>query len=171
MLRDDLSALSAAEIDALPFGYIGVSPDGTIRKYNRYEADLARKDPQQVLGRNFFREVAPCTQVREFEGRFRELVDGAAAGPTLTFDFEFRFRHGTQKVRIGFVRSPLQSEVIVTVNRLRTFRRAMRSASRGRKRLTSTISFPCNVSVTSFLPRASARSVSSAARSAGMPRR
>lgn len=119
MLRDDLSALSAAEIDALPFGYIALSPDGTIRKYNRYEADLARKDPQQVLGRNFFRDVAPCTQVKEFEGRFRELANGETPEPSLSFDFDFQFRHGRQAVRIGFIRSPLESEIIVTVNRVR----------------------------------------------------
>ena len=98
-MRDDLSALSAAEIDALPFGYIALAPDGTIRKYNRYEADLARKDPQEVLGRNFFREVAPCTQVQEFEGRFRQLAGGETPEPALSFDFEFRFRHGSQRVR------------------------------------------------------------------------
>ena len=119
-MLDDLSALSAAEIDALPFGYIALAPDGTIRKYNRYEADLARKDPQEVLGRNFFQEVAPCTQVQGFEGRFRDFASGAVPDPTLAFDFDFRFRHGTQKVRIGLVRSPLGSEVIVTVNRVRS---------------------------------------------------
>jgi photoactive yellow protein len=119
-MTDDLSALTAADIDALPFGYIALAPDGTVRKYNRFEADLARKDPQTVLGRNFFREVAPCTQVREFEGRFREMTAGApGSGNAESFDFEFGFRHGTQKVRISLVRSPLASEVIVTVNRVR----------------------------------------------------
>ena len=117
-MKDDLSALSTAEIDALPFGYIALAPDGTIRKYNRYEADLARTDPSRVLGRNFFRDVAPCTQVREFEGRFREFVDSAGE-PTLSFDFEFAFHHGAQRVRIGLVRSPLPGEIIVTVNRVR----------------------------------------------------
>lgn len=115
---DDLSRLSAAEIDALPFGYIALAPDGTVRKYNRFEADLARKDPREVLGKNFFRDVAPCTQVQEFEGRFRELAAGARPGSALGFDFEFRFRHGMQKVRITLVRSPLEREVIVTVNRV-----------------------------------------------------
>lgn len=124
-MRDDLSNLSAAEIDSLPFGYIALGPDGTVRKYNRYEADLARKNPQDVLGKNFFREVAPCTQVREFEGRFQDFVAGKNAEPTLAFDFEFAFRHGSQKVRIGFVRSPLAQEVIVTVNRVRDLRLAM----------------------------------------------
>ena len=116
-MTDDLSHLDAAAIDSLPFGYIALSPDGTVRKYNRYEADLARKDPRQVLGRNFFRDVAPCTQVREFEGRFRDFAT-ADDSSTLDFDFDFRFRHGTQRVRIGFVRSPFEREVIVTVNRL-----------------------------------------------------
>lgn len=118
-MHDDLSHLTAAEIDSLPFGYIALAPDGAIRKYNRFEADLARKDPQEVLGRNFFREVAPCTQVQEFEGRFRDFASGASPEPALSFDFEFRFRHGTQAVRIGLVRSPLTQEVIVTVNRRR----------------------------------------------------
>lgn len=116
---DDLSALAASDIDSLPFGYIALAADGTIRRYNRFEADLARKDPAEVLGRNFFREVAPCTQVREFEGRFRDFVSGAVAEPAIAFDFVFVFRHGTQRVRIGLVRSPLASEVIVTVNRVR----------------------------------------------------
>ena len=106
-MHDDLSKLTAAEIDALPFGYIALAPDGTIRKYNRYEADLARKNPREVLGRSFFREVAPCTQVQEFEGRFRDFANGVTAEPSLFFEFEFGFRHGRQNVRIGLVRSPL----------------------------------------------------------------
>ena len=117
--KDDLSHLTASAIDSLPFGYIALAPDGTVRKYNRYEADLARKDPKDVLGKNFFREVAPCTQVREFEGRFREFVQGEGRKTQLAFEFNFAFRHGHQRVRIGFVRSPVEREVIVTVNRVR----------------------------------------------------
>lgn len=117
--RDDLSHMSASAIDSLPFGYIALAPDGTVRKYNRYEADLARKDPKDVLGKNFFREVAPCTQVQEFEGRFRDFVSGAGGKAQMAFEFTFAFRHGHQRVRIGFVRSPVEREVIVTVNRVR----------------------------------------------------
>lgn len=118
-LRDDLSHMTASAIDSLPFGYIALAPDGTVRKYNRYEADLARKDPKDVLGKNFFREVAPCTQVQEFEGRFRDFVGGEDGKSQLAFEFTFAFRHGHQRVRIGFVRSPVEREVIVTVNRVR----------------------------------------------------
>ncbi len=118
MTADDLSSLSAADIDALPFGFIALGHDGTVRRYNRYEADLSRRDPREVLGRNFFREVAPCTAVKDFEGRFLELVAGTGSD-TATFDFEFKFGHGHQQVRIGMTRSPLVPEVIVTINRLR----------------------------------------------------
>ena len=118
-VKDDLTHMTASAIDSLPFGYIALSPDGTVRKYNRYEADLARKDPKDVLGKNFFREVAPCTQVQEFEGRFREFVAGEHGSSQLAFEFTFAFRHGHQRVRIGFVRSPVEREVIVTVNRVR----------------------------------------------------
>ncbi len=115
----DLSRLTLTEIDSLPFGYIGLARDGTIRKYNRYEADLAHTDPERVLGKNFFRDLAPCTQVKEFEGRFTDFASGRIAEPTLSFDFVFTFRHGAQKVRIGLVRTPLPDEVIVTVTRVR----------------------------------------------------
>ena len=115
----DLTRWSPEDIDSLPFGYIGLSPDGTVRKYNRYEADLSQRDPKDVLGRNFFTEVAPCTQVQEFEGRFREFARGGVTEPTLTFDFTFKFRHGHQRVRIGMVRSQLDQEIILTVTRAR----------------------------------------------------
>lgn len=124
-MHERLTGLEPSEIDSLPFGYIALDMDGNIRRYNRYEADLARKDPQAVLGKNFFREVAPCTGVQEFEGRFRSFARRETPGNTLTFDFTFDFAHGRQKVRIGMVRSPLEREVIVTVNRVHDFQLAM----------------------------------------------
>ncbi|MEM7583311.1 MAG: V4R domain-containing protein [Acidobacteriota bacterium] len=118
-MSEQLVGLSSQEIDQLPFGYIALDSAGNILKYNRYEAELARLDQESVLGKNFFKEVAPCTQVREFEGRFQELAEGRSESSTLSFDFVFKFRHGAQNVRIGFIRSPRKDEIIVTVNRLR----------------------------------------------------
>lgn len=60
-----LTALGPEEIDQLPFGYIALTRNGTIVRYNRYEANLSRMDLHSVIGRNFFSEVAPCTQVQE----------------------------------------------------------------------------------------------------------
>ena len=127
-MSEQLIGLSSHEIDQLPFGYIALDAQGSILKYNRYEAELARLDQQSVLGKNFFTEVAPCTQVKEFEGRFREFAAGRTGSTTLSFDFVFKFRHGAQNVRIGFIRSPSGSEIIVTVNRLRMEQMALSTA-------------------------------------------
>jgi len=112
-----LTALGATEIDTLPFGYVALKTDGTVLRYNKYESELARKDKQDVIGRNFFTEVAPCTQVQEFEGRFRAFAQDSSGPSSLSFDFVFAFWHGLQNVRIGLIRSPLQQEIIMTVNR------------------------------------------------------
>ncbi|MEM1204867.1 MAG: PAS domain-containing protein [Acidobacteriota bacterium] len=127
-MSEQLVGLSSQEIDQLPFGYIALDPKGKILKYNRYEAELARLEQDSVLGKNFFTEVAPCTQVQEFEGRFRDFASGSAEDTTLSFDFVFKFRHGAQNVRIGFIRSPRGDEIIVTVNRIRLEQMALSTA-------------------------------------------
>lgn len=82
--------MTRAQLDALPYGAIRLSARGTIISYNATEGRLAGRTPARVLGTNFFRDVAPCTDVREFRGRFEELV---AAGRSVfhEFDFEFSF--------------------------------------------------------------------------------
>ena len=84
-----IDSFSESDLDALPFGVIQLTPEGTILQYNMYEEDLARRRASDVIGKNFFTQVAPCTDVREFAGRYRE---GVAAG-TLheTFDYVFAF--------------------------------------------------------------------------------
>ncbi len=78
-----------AELDALRFGVIKLDKDGLILKYNAYEGRLAARDPDKVGGKNFFTEVALCTNVQEFAGRFRE---GVASGALhTTFQYRFRF--------------------------------------------------------------------------------
>jgi photoactive yellow protein len=84
-----LDGFGSRDLDRLPFGVIQLAPDGTVLEYNRYEEDLARRRASEVIGRNFFTEVAPCTDVRAFAGRFRE---GVAAGRLhVSFDFIFAF--------------------------------------------------------------------------------
>ena len=76
------------------------------------EIDDGRRGKEAVLALALWQEGA-------FEADFRKFAAGEVEAPTLSFDFEFPFRHGAQKVHIGFVRSPLDKEIIVTVNRVR----------------------------------------------------
>lgn len=123
-LDQSLAELTSSAIDGLPFGYMVLAKDGTVVRYNRYEAQLARVDADSQIGRNFFSEVAPCTQVQEFQGRFRDFATGQRTSSTLSFEFVFKFRHGRQNVRIGFVATG-GDDIIVTVNRLRSDRLAL----------------------------------------------
>lgn len=93
-----LSAVYRKQLDELPFGVIELNADGMVTAYNRAEADLARTQVEHVLGRNFFTEVAPCTAVREFEGRFRQFLKSDEK--LEQFDFTFSFREGPVGVEI-----------------------------------------------------------------------
>jgi photoactive yellow protein len=96
----DVYALSAAEADRLPFGVMELSSDGVVRSYNLAEARMAGLDAGDVIGRHFFREVAPCTRESEVEGHFRELVDAGGGEADLTFVFRFRTGHRLVRIRM-----------------------------------------------------------------------
>jgi photoactive yellow protein len=115
-LEQELFDLDEAAIDALPFGLISVDHDGNIEQYNSYESSLARLPKERVIGRNFFRDVAPCTAVQEFQGRFERFVREEGSGAE-SFDFLFRFGWGRQHVKITFVRSERTRQVKIIVYR------------------------------------------------------
>jgi photoactive yellow protein len=119
MFIDDPNALfelGDAEIDELPFGLIAVDHQGTIEQYNSYESRLARLSKERVIGRNFFVDVAPCTAVQEFQGRFERFVAEPGDGAE-SFDFIFPFAFGKQHVNITFLRTADNPQIKILVNR------------------------------------------------------
>jgi photoactive yellow protein len=108
-------SLSDAELDALPFGVIALDPQGKVLTYNLAESRLARLDRAQVLGKNFFRRVAPCTATPEFEGRVRAFF--SSAQPLDRFPYLFDFKFGAQQVEVELVRSPANDRVFLLINR------------------------------------------------------
>lgn len=97
----ELSSMTTVEFDALLFGLIRLDHDGVVRAYNAWEAQMARHDPRKVIGRNFFTEIAPCTNVAGFRGKLDELIHSAYKSHV--FDYEFAFPWGTRNVRVRFV--------------------------------------------------------------------
>ena len=78
---NEIARMSAEEIDGLAFGAIEVDGSGTILRYNAAEGDISGRDPTQMVGKNFFKEVAPCTDTEAFEGRFRRGASAGASSP------------------------------------------------------------------------------------------
>jgi photoactive yellow protein len=87
--------LTQGELDTLPVGMIQLDRTGKVLKFNQTESDLARVDKNDAVGKSFFDEVAPCTKVQEFYGRFLEGVE--KKNLHTVFDYEFRFRDGRRK--------------------------------------------------------------------------
>lgn len=110
-----------AELDAVHFGVIGLDPDGVVLRYNLYESRLARLDRNQVVGRNFFSEIAPCTRTDAFEGRFRKFVErgglGDGGAKIERFEYVFDFRFGAQQVSIDIVRAGSADRYYLLINR------------------------------------------------------
>lgn len=113
---DRLEQLSDGELDALPFGIIGLDRDGRIARYNNAEARFARLDRSQVVGRSFFLEIARCAATPEFQGRFDRLLTGD--GPAVVrFPYVFQFRFGAQQVDLELGRTSSCERVYVALNR------------------------------------------------------
>jgi photoactive yellow protein len=97
---ENVHTLDAAALDALPWGGIRLDASGRVLAYNRAEEDLAGTRRGAVVGLDFFSEVAPCTAVREFGGRYAEMV-ARRGGPPECFAFVFRFAAGDRLVDIS----------------------------------------------------------------------
>jgi photoactive yellow protein len=98
LTEERLRRMSPEEFDALPFGAIKLSTEGRVLIYNAAESAFSRREAPSVLGQRFFEEIAPCTNVAHFRGRFDALVQKGRG--TESFDFQFHFRWGSRHVRI-----------------------------------------------------------------------
>lgn len=105
MLSTDISTLykhvhtlSLSELDALPYGAIQLNKEGTIVSFNRYESAMAGVPQEHAIGKNFFRDIAPCTDVKAFHGKFKE---GIARGSLHEkFRYHFAFKQNPRNVLI-----------------------------------------------------------------------
>jgi photoactive yellow protein len=103
--------LTEEELAEMPYGVIELDPSGSVLIYNKAEETLSGKDSASVIGKNFFREVAPCTSVKNFEGRFIDFLSSEAESET--FKFTFLFPKRTTKVSIAFVKTKRSSAFVL----------------------------------------------------------
>ena len=97
-IENSLAKMDEKKLDELAFGAIQLDGDGKILQYNAAEGGITGRDPKSVIGKDFFKVVAPCTQGKEFEGRFR---DGVKDGNLNTmFEYVFDYQMQPTKVKI-----------------------------------------------------------------------
>ncbi|WP_075880815.1 photoactive yellow protein [Vreelandella massiliensis] len=99
-IENMLASLGDDRLDELAFGAIKLDKNGKILKYNAVEGCITGRDPQSVIGKNFFKEVAPCTQGGMFEGSFKEGVERGDLNTILEYVFDYQMQPTKVKVHM-----------------------------------------------------------------------
>jgi photoactive yellow protein len=95
-----IESLSREEIDALPFGVIGIAADGTVRLYNATEARQSGFGGRPALGQTFFTDIAPCMNTPVFRGRIEQAMAAGTLEMTMTHIGDFADRRRELLVRV-----------------------------------------------------------------------
>lgn len=115
-IENSLARMSASELDKVAFGAIELDSQGRVLKYNAAEGDITGRKPEEVIGKHFFREVAPCTSSPEFKGRFEA---GVKAGNLNTmFEYIFDYKMTPTKVKVHMKKALTGDTYWVFVKRL-----------------------------------------------------
>ncbi|MCU0619826.1 MAG: PAS domain-containing protein [Gemmatimonadaceae bacterium] len=97
-----LPNISRSSADAAPFGIVQVDDNGVIQLYNRWEQEMGGIPASSAEGRNFFTQVAPCTNNRLVFGKFKEGV--AAGSMDAEFNYTFTYKMKPTNVTLRIIR-------------------------------------------------------------------
>jgi photoactive yellow protein len=111
-----LAKLSPRQIDQLAFGAVQLDGKGTILQYNAAESSITGRNGKDVIGRNFFREVAPCTNSPTFKGVFDAGV--RADNLNTMFEYVFDYNMTPTKVKIHMKKAISDGTFWIFVKRL-----------------------------------------------------
>lgn len=99
-IENTLGKMSKGDIDKLAFGAIELDKTGTILKYNAAEGAITGRDPSAVIGKNFFRDVAPCTSTPAFKGVFEAGVKNNDLNTMFEYVFDYNMKPTKVKVHM-----------------------------------------------------------------------
>jgi len=111
-----LAALINADealLNELPFGVVKMDLNGTVLEYNDTEAKLSGLSRENVIGRNFFTQVAPCTNNFMVAERYHqnEALDEI-------IDYVFTYRMRPTEVRLRMLKDANQATQFLLVERI-----------------------------------------------------
>ena len=115
-IENNLANMSDEDLDKLAFGAIQLDATGKVLQYNAAEGGITGRDPKSVIGKNFFKEVAPCTQSKEFEGRFQEGVKNKNLHTM--FEYVFDYKMQPTKVKVHMKKALVDDSYWIFVKRL-----------------------------------------------------
>jgi photoactive yellow protein len=108
-----LKHMSNEDLDMMSYGVITLDKNEYVTAFNYWEAQLAGISRHRVMHEHWFRAVAPCTRVNEFEGRYQAYRKGEVK-PQM-FEFIFPFSAGAQFVNCIFTPAKEEQSVNIVV--------------------------------------------------------
>ncbi len=97
-----LGNLSRNDADSCDFGIIQLDDSGKVIMVNRYQSELGGVPVSQFEGRNWFTQIAPCTNNGLVFGMFKKGV--ASGNMNTVFPYTFTFKMKPTNVKIHFYR-------------------------------------------------------------------
>jgi photoactive yellow protein len=102
LLTPQISLLGTL-FDSLPLGVVVLDAQGRVLIYNREEERLAQRSRDRVIGKQFFREVAPCMNVKELGQLFESKIGHEPIDVAIDFSFPFPFLEQPRDVTVRMV--------------------------------------------------------------------
>jgi len=101
---DNILSREPQRAEYLPFGAVLLDRQGTIVKYNKAESMIANRNPADVIGKNFFNDIAPCAKGKRFHGEFLKFHQTGQIN--VMFDYRFAYKGADVGVRIHLKSQP-----------------------------------------------------------------
>jgi photoactive yellow protein len=99
-IENVLSSIPAEQLDKLAFGAIQLDSSGKILQYNSTEGSITGRDPKAVIGKNFFTEIAPCTNTSAFRGVFDSGVKSGTLNTMIEYVFDYNMAPTKVKIHM-----------------------------------------------------------------------
>lgn len=113
-----LENMSPEELDDLPYGVIKLDRQGVILQYNTTEGLITGRVADEVIGKNFFTEVAPCTNTPEFYGKFVEGFENKFLNTVFHYVFDYKMKPVSVKVHMVLAKYAEEYHMWVMVKRV-----------------------------------------------------
>lgn len=99
-LGEKLRHCSESTLNKAGFGIIKVGDSGTVEFFNTYESELSGVDPDVAVGKDFFTELAPCSNNRLFRGRFQKGIRQGELDEKFEYTYTYKMRPTLVDVRL-----------------------------------------------------------------------
>lgn len=101
---DDILAREPKRAHYLPFGAVMLDRFGKILIYNKAEGLITNRNADDMIGKDFFNDAAPCAKGKRFHGEFLKFQRSGQID--VMFDFTFAYKGADVAVKIHLKSQP-----------------------------------------------------------------